>query len=600
MLRRSGIQWKYLKIGPYELCALAIIIFAVTVRIVLLGLGWPPLDSDEGTMGLMAMHIAFRGEHPIFFYGQGYMGAFEAYLAAIFFRLFGVSTFTLLLGLVILYMVFLIAMYLLTSLLYSKPLALVTLGLLAVGSNGMLSRELVAIGGYPETLMFGSLIMLLASWLALTSRADSGARNRWQRLLAYGVWGLIAGLGLWTHLLVAPFVLFGGLLLLFCWRELWSLAPLCLIAGLLIGAYPLIYYNMHAPPGMDSLTIFWGIHRGSGIAQPPFRQLFPQEVKGALLVSLPTMTGANPLCAASEVHFLNLSSVQGLRCTLVHTGWSSGIILLWVVAGLMAVKVLKGYYSPGRAWEPEERRSVALQCARLALLGSGALTLLLYLVSPDPALFPVPTSRYLVGLLIVTPAVLWPLWNGVGAVKPLALRFAQMSVAVRLAKISVILRRAVLSLIGVILLMGTFSIFTGIPPAPPVGQTTGIFALQVNDQHLDLAVTQALDRQQEALIRDLLRIGARHIYSDYWTCDRLIFQSQERIICGALKDDLGLGHDRYVPYQVIVHKDPQTAYVFPIGSPQAAAMARNVRSSNRHYRYFTFDGYVVYQPVAKR
>src|SRR2546430_9517042 len=33
-------------------------------------------------------------------------------------------------------------------------------------------------------------------------------------------WGLSAGLGLWSHLLVSPFILMGGLILvMFCWRE---------------------------------------------------------------------------------------------------------------------------------------------------------------------------------------------------------------------------------------------------------------------------------------------------------------------------------------------------------------------------------------------
>src|SRR5579859_4235141 len=197
---------------------------AIALRIILLALGWPPLDSDEGTIGLMGMHIAFRGEWPIFFYAQGYMGAFEAYLAAIMFLLFGVSTFTLSLGLVLMYGVFLIAIYLLTSALYSRGLALFVLLLLCLGSNPMFSREMVAIGGYPETLLFGTLVVLLASWLVLTSQARiSYDRQIWRRrLLAYAGWGVVSGVGIWTHMLIAPFVLMSGLLLLcFCWRELW-------------------------------------------------------------------------------------------------------------------------------------------------------------------------------------------------------------------------------------------------------------------------------------------------------------------------------------------------------------------------------------------
>ena len=86
---------KHLRIGTYELYALLIIAFAIGLRILLVSLGWPPTNSDEGTMGLMARHIAYNGEYPIYFYGYNYMGALEAYLGAGFFRLFGSSVFTL-------------------------------------------------------------------------------------------------------------------------------------------------------------------------------------------------------------------------------------------------------------------------------------------------------------------------------------------------------------------------------------------------------------------------------------------------------------------------------------------------------------------------
>ena len=36
--------------------------------------------ADEGVVGLMAMHILEGRELPVFFYGQDYLGALEAYL----------------------------------------------------------------------------------------------------------------------------------------------------------------------------------------------------------------------------------------------------------------------------------------------------------------------------------------------------------------------------------------------------------------------------------------------------------------------------------------------------------------------------------------
>src|SRR5579885_2614571 len=98
------LRWKaakYVRIGPYGLTALAIIVLAVTFRLLLVLNNYPETNSDEGTMGIEAMHIAFQGQHPIYLYGQNYMGVLEAYLAAPFFHLFGVSVFTLRLGMFI-------------------------------------------------------------------------------------------------------------------------------------------------------------------------------------------------------------------------------------------------------------------------------------------------------------------------------------------------------------------------------------------------------------------------------------------------------------------------------------------------------------------
>ncbi|HSR52765.1 MAG TPA: glycosyltransferase family 39 protein [Acidobacteriota bacterium] len=50
------------------------------------------LDADEAVVGLMAKHILEGRETPVFFYGQDYFGALEAYLTVPFFALLGIST----------------------------------------------------------------------------------------------------------------------------------------------------------------------------------------------------------------------------------------------------------------------------------------------------------------------------------------------------------------------------------------------------------------------------------------------------------------------------------------------------------------------------
>jgi hypothetical protein len=602
------VSWKRilkrrLGLDSYNIAALLMIIAAVTLRVVLVALGWPPLDSDEATMGIMGMHIAFHGEWPIFFYGQGYMGAFEAYLAAIMFRLFGVSMFTLLIGLILMYTIFLIAMYRLSCLLYSKALALVALLFLCLGSNAMLTRELLAIGGYPETLLFGSLLMLLAAWLAVTSKQNvqqNTTSERWRRFFAFSAWGLVAGLGLWTHVLVAPFALVSGLLILiFCWRELlgWPLIGtfVCLVIGLL----PMIIYNVNAAPGQDTLSYLLTVHNASatGIILPPRHILIPMQIREAFLVSLPTATGLTPLCAPHQIQLLHWPSLHVMGCTVLHVGWASGVVALWLLA--VAFVVRRWLLARTRSDSATEARAtLARQMAHLALLLAAAMTFFLYVISPDAALFPIPTSRYLIGLLIAIPAVLWPLWQGANVVKPLVLGQSKRHVVtLHYAKLSFLARRGMIVLIGVVLFVGTQSIFSGVPAAPPVEQQWGPFALQVNDQHLDLAAARAFDRQQQALVQDLLKIHATHIYSDYWTCNRLIFSSQERIICSVQDDDLYTGQNRYLPYHDIVTTDHLSSHVYRLGSPQATLFAPIAARSRGAYRRYIFDGYVVYQPV---
>ena len=86
MTRWNGVLLKRLKIGPFEvrfhigieaLCAIAIIVPSVFIRILLLSQGWPHTTMDEGTMSQIAIHIAKLGQRPIFFYGQAYMGSLD-------------------------------------------------------------------------------------------------------------------------------------------------------------------------------------------------------------------------------------------------------------------------------------------------------------------------------------------------------------------------------------------------------------------------------------------------------------------------------------------------------------------------------------------
>jgi hypothetical protein len=577
---------KYLKIGIDEICAFAIIAFAIVLRIILASQNWPPTNSDEGTMGLMARHIAYGGEYPIVFYGQTYMGALEAYIAAAMFHLFGPSLFTLRLSVILLIAFFFVSMYLLTSALFTKKLALVTLAVLSLGSSYLFTRELITTGGSAETLLFGSLAFLLSFWLALSYGQYLSPRRRWLRLVGYGCWGLVVGLGLWSDLVVLPFFVMASLLLiLFCWRELRSWAPLCLLLGLLIGAFPLLVYNYNALHGADSLSILVGLFHGSTTQAPRTLPQVLHAVKETILISIPAATG-NPFCPVSELPWIGESSPPSLQCTAIHEGWGLGYMLLLTIAALLAASTLWQLRDRIRLLAPArgattytgapcgcqvERQIVVRHVARFMLLGSAVLAIGVYALSSGPVSWPGIHARYLIGLLIVTPAVIAPLWSAVSTIVGAS---ACLRPVENLAKVKVVAAGAALLVIGTLLLIGTINTFREIP------------------------ANNVTNQQQEVLINDLLRIGATHIYTDYWTCDRIAFISNERIICGVLDPDLiGTHNNRYMPYLAIVEADPHSAYVFRVNSPQAATMAQQAATPGMHYHRFLFDGYIVYQPV---
>ncbi len=590
------LRIKQLKIGTYGICAFLIIALATFLRLLLIAWGWPHSNADIDTMGIMAMHIAFKGEHPIFFYGQNYMGTLEAYLGVAFFRLFGISVFSLRLVTVLFFGLFLVMMYCLTSLLYTKKLALITLALLSLGSSIMLYTEISGVSGYPELLFFGSLSMLLASWLALSYDQYSSPNRRLWRSIAYGCWGLVAGLGFWSDFLILSFILVSGLLLLlFCWRELLKGAVLIVVIGLVIGAFPLIVYNLHAAPGQNTLNVLANLHYAGSVelARIQIHNHIPlePELQGTMLISLPAATGGAPFCYDTNLMLTGYLSFQNFQCSIhqsnfssvfIALAWSVGFILLWTIAVVLTLKNLWKLRSltPGHLSSQAEKQAITCQFARLVLLSSGGLILLLFIMSPASAAFP-GNSRYLIGLLISTPALIAPLW-GLSSVKSAMTPdtsngdHSHTHSWFTFTSFKLVLGRGVLLIIGIVLLIGTINAFLEIP------------------------TVQAYNKQQDTLIQGLLRIKATHVYTDYWTCDSIAFVSREQIICAAVDGQLKVQprYSRYAPYVPIVKADPNAAYVFPLEDGQIPSFAKRVALLPGHYQQFVFGNYVVYQPVS--
>jgi 4-amino-4-deoxy-L-arabinose transferase-like glycosyltransferase len=558
------------RISHYERWMFAIVAIAALLRFILIYFNWPSTNSDEGNMGLLARHIAYQGDHPIFFYGSFYLGPLEGYAAAPIFRLFGTSLFTLRLPLVLFFIGFLVSMFYLIRLLYSEKFALASVILLGLGSPDVLFLQLRASGEYPEIEMFAALMCLLVAWLALSSHRfgqEPGRQERWKRIVIYGFLGLIVGLALWVDQLILPFVATGGLLLwLFCRRELLRLPGLSLLLGIVVGAFPLIYYNLTAPLAQNSWFILRSNHH-LGAADMAVRHLtWVNQLTGTVLVALPIATGVSPRCLLSAIPPSGSQALARLPCVLFQGGWGVGYLILWSMAVCLAVYTVWRYCrhvlsGMTQSTFLEERQEAIRQCGRLMLLSSVGLTLFLYAIAPSSATTPGTSFRYLTCLLLAIPALLWPIWQ--------SLRTQEISNW--RTKGGLLLRGGLLLLVTATFVSGTVRTILQIPTA------------------------QAVSQYQETLVQDLLQVGATRVYSDYWTCNVLTFLSQEKIICSSLDERLNPGVDRYLPYRFIVRATPHPTYVFPPDTKQAEAMKQRVLLASSHYRLYIFEGYVVYQ-----
>jgi hypothetical protein len=512
---------------------------AAGIRLALVAMQWPVVNSDEATLGLMAWHIAEGRRFPVFFYGQQYLGSIVAYAAAPVFWLAGPSAPGLRLVTTALFLGFLGALWKLAATLYDRRVAAVTVLLLAFGSISMVAGQLQA-DGHNATRLLAVLVLLLAVALARESQQDVALPPR--RSWLWAGWGLVAGLGLWTDLLVLPFLGASAMVLLACCRSGSPRRIGWAVAGALLGMGPMVADNLLAP-GAETLDQVVGMV--SGQADPRPEPPLGGRLWGALTVSLPMATGASAVCPGAipaAWRTPGLLELPAQQCARVYLGWGLAVLALLALGLWHALRGVRA--QAGRGGVREDRRRWADAVARLALVGAAAATLAIYAGSSPAGLSPYSGSRYLQGIWVALPAVVAAL------VSPGPPRAADRVPSPRRFAATVARTVVGVTLAGG-LLLGTGQLLT-----------------QARQPHPRLV-------QQEALLDNLLRAGMTRVYSDYWTCNVLAFASRERVVCAVLNDDLTAGFDRIRSYRTQVTGAPQAWYVFRDGSPPAIALARD-------------------------
>lgn len=522
----TGARRRVPAVDRPALVALLLAAAGVGYRLALILHDVPASNSDEATFGLVALHVAQGRAHPVFLYGQRYMGVLEAYLAAPLIAVAGPSWLALRLPLLVLYALFVWLTYRLTRRLWSPWFAVLVVGLLALGPERVVRDQLTAVGGRPEVKP-----AVLAMLLVAVGLAERTVRHR---RLAVGLFGLLAGVATWSDWLIVPYLAMAGLVLLYALRrELAGWAGVLLLTGFALGVSPMIYDNLTAPPGQDSLSVFRQVNATGG-SPPPLLD----GVRGALLEGVPLATG---LCRTT-----GCTSWQGWFGLLYP-------VLLALAAGLALVALR------GRVAHPVR------PVVQLALVVGAASTLLGYARSPLAASDPLASARYLSVLQLSLPAVLWPLWVAAGA----SWR-GTVGVAGRLA--------GAVATAGLAALVGTALVVTGLF----VGDTAGI---------------RAEERQARRLAEALRTTGPKHVYGDYWTCHRLVFHTAEEVLCAVLDDRLHPGQNRYPAYWRAVGHAARPGYVLRPGSPAERRLTALLAEGDVPAPVTEVGGYRVYHPT---
>jgi 4-amino-4-deoxy-L-arabinose transferase-like glycosyltransferase len=536
-----------------------ILALGMALRLWLLSRDIPTLDSDESMVGLMALHI-LRGDWAVFLWGQEYMGSLEAILVAPFLWLFGPSTVALRLAPMLLSLGCVATVYYFGALLFSKKAGLLAAALLALGSPFFMLWSVRARGGYPETLLFGNLLLLLALRGPTPAGGDASATPR-PRLLAW-LFGVVAGLALWTDMLIAPYLLAAGAI--FWWqrrRDLLRGNGLLLGAGIVLGAAPAIIYNI-PNQGVTVVTLL-----GLTLVGTPGTHTTPGLLLNnlwlELTVSLPVLLGG----------FLGGTQASGFTPTdyassaAAHPlAYAVSLLLAALVVGLLvsaAISLLRHWrdlWLPKPKGEtsapPTPSREQVRRQGEAALLLIVACSLALFCFNKE-GLFAMP--RYLFPLYSATPLIVGQLARLLGWLRTRA--------PVPPASLPVLGRRQP---------GGTL----GIQTASSVLGTLALAGVLLWNVAGDSAVTplQTAARDHGVWISGtdqtllaLLRADNIHtvISNDYWEGLRLTFESGETIITVMIRADGQQGFNRYPPYVTQGLADPRPAYLELTGTREA-------------------------------
>ncbi len=238
---RSGLSaetggWRVRPLTRID-AALAVGLFALALlaRWPFIARGETLLHSDEAIVGLMAQDIAAGDRFPIYFYGQRYMGALEAYVIAAISPLFDNPIHALRLGPACCFAVMVAVQFCMLTRWFGRAGGVMGATTLLAASPMFMQWSISARGGYVEIMLWGAMLLWAYSeWFVLGSECKmqnvkckmtesrtsgsaaskqldggTGLRARLRRHSKF-LFGAIIGSGMWINpsivLFIAPIV----------------------------------------------------------------------------------------------------------------------------------------------------------------------------------------------------------------------------------------------------------------------------------------------------------------------------------------------------------------------------------------------------------
>ncbi|HEU5442105.1 MAG TPA: hypothetical protein VFU88_22690, partial [Ktedonobacterales bacterium] len=135
-----------------------------------------------------------------------------------------------------------------------------------------------------------------------------------------------------------------------------------------------------------------------------------------------------------------------------------------------------------------------------------------------------------------------------------------------------------------------------------------VFALAVVEAGMTLAYSGdstrfglPATRSDQRLIAYLETHHLTRFYGDYWTCYRLAFESDERLLCAVRgqygEPQLHLMNNRYPGYERMLAATARPAYLIPVGSAEDAGFADVAAAEglpHAGYARVVVEGYAIY------